>query len=287
MGTPREYAGRGQLAHYCGASCPEAARVRYANRMDQPSPARTSGAIGDRARYDALMDVVRGRMTVRAFDPACTVPREHYEMILEAARHSPSGANAQPWHFIVVTEQDLKNKIMEYFREEQVRRAKLKMKFPTPDYRGLASAPGFIVVASDFRWVRAFPVLNDNSDLDRMYKQNAERILLQSVAAATMSAHLAAAALGYNVWWVTAIGQEAAQKAMKPLLGIPEELSVLDIMCFGPPAKAPYKRWKKSLPDIVNWNRFDPAHAMTEAQIDEWVATQRHKVMYKDASNID
>ena len=239
------------------------------------------------ARYDALMDVIRSRMTVRAFDPSRTVPREHYELILEAARHAPSGANSQPWHFIVVTEQALKEKIMAYFREEQVRRAKLKMKFPTPDYRGLATAPGFIVVASDFRWVRAFPVLNDGSELDRMYKENAERILLQSVAAATMSAHLAAAALGYNVWWVTAIGQQAAQEAMKPLLGIPPELSVLDIMCFGPPAKPAYKRWKKELPEIVNWNRFDPAHAMTEAQIDEWVATQRHKVMYKDAANID
>jgi nitroreductase len=241
----------------------------------------------DRARYDALMDVIRSRMTVRAFDPAHVVPREHYEMILEAARHSPSGANAQPWHFIVVTEPGLKNRIMEYFREEQVARAKLKMKFPTPDYRGLATAPGMIVVASDFRWVRAFPVLNDGSELDRMYKENAERILLQSVAAATMSAHLAAAALGYNVWWVTAIGQQKAQAAMKPLLGVPEELSVLDIMCFGQPAKAPYKRWKKELGQIVSWNRFDPAQHLTEAQIDEWVATTRHKVMYRDAQNVD
>jgi nitroreductase len=239
------------------------------------------------AKYEALMDVVRSRMTVRAFDPAHAVPREHYEMILEAARHSPSGANTQPWHFIVVTEQDLKTKIMEYFRQEQVARAKLRMKFPTPDYRGLATAPGFIVVASDFRWARAFPVLNDGSELDRMYKENAERILLQSVAAATMSAHLAAAALGYNVWWVTAIGQEEAQQAMKPLLGIPQELSVLDIMCFGPPAKQPYKRWKKSLGEIVSWNRFEPAHFMSEAQIDEWVATTRHKVMYRDAHNVD
>ncbi|MGH8687092.1 MAG: nitroreductase family protein [Burkholderiales bacterium] len=226
-------------------------------------------------------------MTVRAFDPGYTVPREHYEMILEAARHSPSGANAQPWHFIVITEQDLKNKIMEYFREEQVARAKLKMKFPTPDYRGLATAPGFIVVASDFRWVKAFPVLNDDSDLNRMYKENAERILLQSVAAATMSAHLAAAALGYSVWWVTAIGQEKAQRAMKPLLGIPDELSVLDIMCFGPAAKPPYKRWKKSLGDITNWNAFDRTHFMTDAQIDDWIASTRHKVMYKDAENVD
>ena len=237
--------------------------------------------------YDALMDVVRNRMTVRAFDPSREVPREHYEMILEAARHAPSGANAQPWHFIVVTEQPLKDTIMEYFRQEQVARAKLKMKFPTPDYRGLATAPGFIVVASDFRWVRAFPVLNDGSELDRMYKENAERILLQSVSAATMSAHLAAAALGYNVWWVTAIGQQKAQEAMKPLLGIPEELSVLDIMCFGRAATLPYKRWKKSLGEIMSWNRFDRAQLRTEAQIDDWVATTRHKVMYRDAQNVD
>ncbi|HLS85238.1 MAG TPA: nitroreductase family protein [Burkholderiales bacterium] len=241
----------------------------------------------DRSRYDALMEVVRNRMTVRAFDASCTVPREHYELILEAARHAPSGANAQPWHFIVVTDPSLKERIAEYFREEQVVRAKLKMKFPTPDYRGLATAPGMIVVASDFRWVSAFPVLNDGSELDRMYKENAERILLQSVAAATMSAHLAAAALGYNVWWVTAIGQQKAQEAMKPLLGIPPELSVLDIMCFGPPAKTPYKRWKKRLDEIASWNRFDPAQLKTQAEIDEWIATTRKKVMYRDESNVD
>src|ERR1700680_5074215 len=231
------------------------------------SAGRVAHDFTDRTKYDALMQVVHNRLTSRAFDAGYVVPHEHYDMILEAARHAPSGANAQPWHFIVVTDQDLKDKITEYFRDEQIARAKLKMKFPTPDYRGLASAPGFIVVASDFRWIKAFPVLNDGSELDKMYKENAERILLQSVAGATMSAHLAAAALGYNVWWVTAIGQEKAQQAMKPLLGIPAELSVLDIMCFGPSAKPPYKRWKKTLTDISNWNRFDSAHFMTEGRI--------------------
>ena len=241
----------------------------------------------DRSRYDVLMDVVANRMTTRAFDATYVVPREHYEMILDAARHAPSGANAQPWHFVVVTEQALKERIAEYFREEQTRRAKLRMKFPTPDYRGLASAPGFVVVATDFRWVKAFPTLNDDTELAAMYKQNAERILLQSVTAATMSAHLAAAALGYSVWWVTAIGQEKAQQAMKPLLGVPEELSVIDIMCFGPPSKVPYKRWKKSIDEITNWNQFDHSHFMTDAEIDEWVATKRHKALYRDAQNVD
>ncbi len=243
--------------------------------------------IGDTRRYDALMETIRNRVTVRKFDPEYCVPDEHYELILEAARHGPSGANAQPWQFIVVRDGELKREISEYFVAEQRFRAKAKMKFPTPDYRGLATAPGFIVVCSDMRWVRAFPVLNDGSDLDRMYKENAERILLQSVAASTMSAHLAAAALGYNVWWVTAIGQENAQKAMKPLLGIPDELSVLDIFLFGPAAAKPYKRWRRPLDEIAHFDRYNGEHFMSDAQLDDWIANRRHRVMYKDASKID
>ena len=240
-----------------------------------------------RDRYDALMDVVRTRMTSRQFEPSYVVPREHYELILEAARHAPSGANAQPWHYIVVTKADTKKKIADYFVDEQRSRAKLKMKFPTPNYRGLETAPGMIVVASDFRWTRAFPVLHDGSALDRQYHENAERILLQSVAASTMAAHLAAAALGYGVWWVTAIGQENAQQALKPLLGVPEDLAVIDIFCFGPPAKAPYKRWKKSLEQIVSWDSFDMKNHMSLEQIDAWIRDTRHKVMYRDESKID
>ncbi len=243
--------------------------------------------IGSRERYDALMQVLRNRVTVRKFDETFAVPDEHYDLILEAARHAPSGANSQPWHYVVVRDVTIKQRITDYFVEEQRFRAKAKMKFPTPDYRGLATAPGFIVVCSDMRWVNAFPVLNDGSDLDRMYKENAERILLQSVAASTMSAHLAAAALGYNVWWVTAIGQENAQKAMKPLLGIPDEISVLDIFLFGPPAQKPYKRWHKPLDEIVNRDCFEPEHFMSDDELDDWIKNRCHRVMYKDASKVD
>ena len=144
-----------------------------------------------------------------------------------------------------------------------------------------------MVVVADFRFVRAFPVLNDDSELDRLYRKNAERILLQSVAASTMSGHLAAAALGYAVWWITAIGQEEIQREVKPLLGVPDELAIIDIMCFGPPAKPSYKRWKKSLAQIMSWDRFDPAAFMSDADIDAWIKTTRHKVMYRDESRVD
>jgi 5,6-dimethylbenzimidazole synthase len=239
------------------------------------------------ARYENLMDVVRGRLTTRAFRPDIAVPRQHIEMVLEAARHAPSGANAQPWHYIVVTDPQVKQQIADYFVAEATKRAKLKMKFPTPNYRGLATAPAFVVIVADFRFVRAFPVLLDGSDLDKQYQANAERILLQSVAASTMSAHLAAAALGYQVWWVTAIGQDDAQKSLRPLLGVPDDLAIIDIMLFGVPAKAPYKRWKKTLPQIVSWDKFDMNNYMTLDQIDDWVRETRHKVMYRDEAKVD
>jgi len=238
------------------------------------------------SRYESLMDVVRSRMTNRAFAPA-EIPRAHVEMILEAARHAPSGANAQPWHYVVVTNPDVKQAIGQSFVDEQQRRARLRMGFPTPNYNGVKTAPGLVVVVADFRFVRAFPVLNDGSETDRRYRQNAERILLQSVAASTMSAHLAAAALGYAVWWITAIGQDDLQQTIRPLVGVPEFLSIIDVMCFGPPLKPSYKRWKKRLDQIVSWDRMDPDDVMTDEQIDEWVKTTRHKVMYRDEARVD
>jgi nitroreductase len=253
-----------------------------------PASTETQAVGGGTDLYDHFMEIARNRITTRQFQPDYEMPDEHYEMVLEAARHAPSGANAQPWHYIVIRDPRVKQQIADYFVEEQRFRASLKMKFPTPNYAGLATAPGFIVVVSDFRYVKAFPMLqDDDSDLNKMYIENAERILLQSVAASTMSAHLAAAALGYNVWWVTAIGQQKAQEAMRPLLKVPDELSILDIMCFGPPLKDPYKRWKKSPEEIIHWDVFNHENFMTDEDLDTWIKKKRHKVMYKDAAKID
>jgi hypothetical protein len=37
----------------------------------------------------------------------------------------------------------------------------------------------------------------------------------------------------------------------------------------------------------MSWDRFDPANLMTDAQVDEWIRTQRHKVMYRDGTKVD
>jgi Nitroreductase len=51
------------------------------------------------------------RQSDRAFDADRPVERDKIERILEVARLAPSACNAQPWHFIVVDELELKNKV--------------------------------------------------------------------------------------------------------------------------------------------------------------------------------
>lgn len=50
-----------------------------------------------------VFDAIQNRKSSRSYKPT-PVPKAVLEKLLEAARHSPSAKNVQPWHFIVVTD---------------------------------------------------------------------------------------------------------------------------------------------------------------------------------------
>lgn len=61
---------------------------------------------------------IRRRRSVRDFSPR-PVPRDIIEQALLAAGTAPSGANMQPWHFVAVTDHELKRRIREGAEEEE------------------------------------------------------------------------------------------------------------------------------------------------------------------------
>jgi nitroreductase len=63
-----------------------------------------------RARLERFYTDMRRRRTVREFS-ARAVPRDLIETALLAAGTAPSGANLQPWHFVVVGAADVKRNI--------------------------------------------------------------------------------------------------------------------------------------------------------------------------------
>jgi nitroreductase len=69
-------------------------------------------------RATAFRDRMKSRRTVRHFSTRA-VPREVIEQCLLAAGGAPSGANLQPWHFVVVGDPDVKRRIREAAEEEE------------------------------------------------------------------------------------------------------------------------------------------------------------------------
>ena len=71
-----------------------------------------------RAKASAFYEMISRRRTVRDFS-ARPVPREIIEQALLAAGSAPNGANLQPWHFVVIGEPAVKQKLRSAAEEEE------------------------------------------------------------------------------------------------------------------------------------------------------------------------
>jgi nitroreductase len=71
-----------------------------------------------RRRAQAFFDLMKQRHSTRDFADR-PVPLDVIMKCLETAGRAPSGANQQPWHFVVVTDPDIKHKIRLAAEEEE------------------------------------------------------------------------------------------------------------------------------------------------------------------------
>ena len=71
-----------------------------------------------RRQAAAFLALIRCRHTIREFSPR-TVPCDIIETCIEAASTAPNGANHQPWHFAVIGDPDVKNRIRLGAEEEE------------------------------------------------------------------------------------------------------------------------------------------------------------------------
>ncbi len=69
-------------------------------------------------RARSFRDEMRRRRTVRQFSPE-PVPAGVIDACIEAAGTAPNGANRQPWHFVVITDPEVKRKIRAAAEEEE------------------------------------------------------------------------------------------------------------------------------------------------------------------------
>ena len=71
-----------------------------------------------RSRLQWLLTLLRRRRSVRDFSPD-PVPHELVDAAIEAAATAPSGANRQPWRFVVVRDPEIKRRIRDAAEAEE------------------------------------------------------------------------------------------------------------------------------------------------------------------------
>jgi len=227
--------------------------------------------------YQELLALLKERRSIRAFTDE-PVPDEAVEKILEAARWAPSGANSQPWEFIVIREQTTKDRMaaivrdqMELAHKAEMTRAP-EMRWPSAERPvtadpGWKDAPVLILVCGDPRVNKSFPLLT--------YIERSPSHFASGLSGAFLYMTLAATSLGLGCHWVSQVGHGYPSAALKGLLGIPEDYVLYDMLAIGHPAMEPNPRLVRSLDEITHRERYDKTKYRDDARIRDYLISLR------------
>jgi nitroreductase len=151
-----------------------------------------------------VLKAIKNRRTIRRFKPN-PIDEEKIQMILEAGRWAPSFSNLQPWRFIVIKDQNLKNALDKAARESVL-------------HLGINEAPIIILVCVDRR-------------IDPLHA-------IEAGSAATQNMTLAAYSLGLGAGWIGIWGTEA-ETSIQKILKLPETVRTVSLLPIGIPDEFP------------------------------------------------
>jgi len=211
-----------------------------------------------------ILDVITSRKSIRRYKPD-PVSDEMIDKILEAARWAPTGENYQPWRFIVIRDQETKDRIG--------RLAKLGSGSRMTAWHCLGqSQPRFEKIEDPVKRaeVLRFMYSGEVSEFARYAPLVIAVIgtLMEGsvdvpydLSAAIENMLLEAHSLGLGACWVHGpVASTRDAKKFKEILDIPTgmgEYKVIAYLAFGWPAeKRKHPRPKKPLEDLVYWEKF-------------------------------
>jgi len=167
-----------------------------------------------------VMEAIRKRRSIRAYQDR-PVEEEKLQAVLEAGRLAPSAKNLQEWRYVVVRDPDLRAKLAD---------AANGQKF-------VGEAPVVIVACAE-------------TDQHRMPCGEMSYPIDVAISLDHMS--LKAVEEGLGTCWIGAFNQEAVKK----LLGIPDDVRVVELMPLGHPASEPAARPRMNLDEIVMYDKW-------------------------------
>ena len=168
-----------------------------------------------------VLEAIKKRQSVRGYQEK-KIPEEVLQEILEAGRLAPSAYNHQEWKFIVVKDEGLRKKLVTACLNENI---------------FIGEAP--VVIAGC--------AINP----DRIMP-NGEHCYPIDLAIALDHMSLQATSLGLGTCWIGVYSQDQ----VKEILGVPENVRIVALMPVGYPKELKSKRGRKSLSEIICYNKY-------------------------------
>jgi nitroreductase len=211
-----------------------------------------------------FLEVLTSRKSIRRYKPD-PIPDEMIDKILEAARWAPTGENYQPWRFIVVRNQETRNKIGDLAKMGTGSRMtawyclnELQQRFDKiADPVKRAEVLRFMYSGEVSEFCKVAPLVIAVIGTLREGSVDVPYDLCAAIENMLLEAH----ALGLGACWVHGpVASTRDAYKFKKILKIPTgmgEYKVVSFLAFGWPKEArKHPRPKLPLEDMVYWEEF-------------------------------
>jgi nitroreductase len=167
-----------------------------------------------------VFEAIKSRRSIRSYSDR-KIEEDKLKKVLEAGRLAPSAGNMQEWKFVVVRDQDLKEKLGTAANNQRfIAKADVIIV-------GCATEVDKIMTCGQYTYPIDLAIAMDHMSLQAVEE-------------------------GLGTCWIGAFKEDEVKK----ILGIPQEIRVVELMPLGYPLFMPEPRSRKKLENIVTYDRW-------------------------------
>ncbi len=208
------------------------------------------------AQSPSYSEVALGRRSVRNYDQSFKISKEEMTELFEETLRAPSSGNSQPWRFLVIDSQPLKEKLLPIANNQQQvvdASAVIAVLGDTESYKLLETIfsrsveAGYMAQETKDTLLPNYTKLFSSLPLEIMKK-----VVYTDGGLVSMQLMLSAKARGYDT--VPMGGYDAAK--FVEAFGIGERYVPVMLIAIGKAAQEGHPTSRLSVDEVVNWNEF-------------------------------
>ncbi|MEK4358982.1 nitroreductase family protein [Paenibacillus sp. FSL M7-1455] len=203
-----------------------------------------------------FFNVIQDRRSVRSYDPQAKISREEMNEILQQATLAPSAANLQPWRFLVIDSQELKQKLLPIANDQQQVIEASAVIVVLGDLEGYKLADKIYGMAVDAGYMPAETATSFVERYQGLFKSMPRETVRQKISIdaglVSMQLMLVARAKGYDTVPMGGYDQAKFVEAFD----IPERYAPIMLIAIGKAAKPGHPTVRLPIEDVAFFNEM-------------------------------